>query len=56
MFLARFGHNGAEILLVKSDRNLGGRDLDYVVMKKLGKEFKEQNDTETDPSERPKIA
>ena len=31
--------NSASIYISRSDRNLGGRDLDYAIMKKLGQEF-----------------
>lgn len=37
--IAGFKQKEARILCHKSDRNLGGRDLDYQVMMKLGEEF-----------------
>jgi len=39
VFVAGFIQDSANIIFVKSDRNLGGRDLDYAIMKKIGAEF-----------------
>lgn len=40
--IAAFKKSEARIIVHKSDRNLGGRDLDYQVMIKLGEEFKKK--------------
>ena len=37
--IAGFKQQEARIICHKSDRNLGGRDMDYQIMQKLGEEF-----------------
>ena len=43
----------AEVLMHHSDRNLGGRDLDYLLGRQIADEFKEENDL--DPMKPPKV-
>jgi heat shock protein 4 len=40
---ASFGLNGAQIHLHNSERNFGGRDLDYQVMEKLSYKYWEEH-------------
>ena len=37
--IASFKQKESKIIVHKSDRNLGGRDLDYSIMQKVGEEF-----------------
>jgi len=50
--IAGFKQQESRIIVHKSDRNLGGRDLDYQVMQKLGEEFMKKHGD--DPRESPR--
>ena len=50
--IAGFKQQEARIIIHQSDRNLGGRDLDYQIMQKLGEEFLQRHGD--DPRESPR--
>ena len=50
--IAGFKQQECRIITHMSDRNLGGRDLDYQIMQKLGGEFLQK--TGEDPRENPR--